>query len=135
MAKPGPKVPEIDAKLVEQMASWGAKTTEIANYFGVSVQTIDRRFEEELTKGRANLQMSLRQWQLASAKKGNVAMLIWLGKQMLGQIDKAQLDIHKIDDETFLAEAQRRLKSGSEEPRDIVEVTGEQDKEPTKVQP
>lgn len=110
MARPGPKVPEIDGKLVEQMASWGAKVVEIANYFGVSDQTIQRRFEPELTKGRSNLQMSLRQWQLASAKKGNVAMLIWLGKQMLGQIDRAQLDVAKIPDEIFLEEAQRRLK-------------------------
>ena len=128
MAKPGPKVPEIDPDLVKQMASWGAKTTEIANYFGVSVSTIDRRFAEELTKGRSNLQMSLRQWQLASAKKGNVAMLIWLGKQMLGQVDRAQLDVAKIPDDLFIEEAQRRLNNGSEESRDPKAIAGETNK-------
>jgi hypothetical protein len=91
MAKPGPKVPDIDAKLVENMASWGCKTIEIANYFGVSVATIDRRFVEELVKGRANLQMSLRRKQIDIALKGNVTMLIWLGKQMLDQKDKHEM--------------------------------------------
>lgn len=112
--KPGPKIPEIDPNLVKQMASWGAKTTEIAGYFGVSVDTIDRRFAEELVKGRTDLQMSLRQWQLKSARSGNVTMLIWLGKQMLGQQDRSILELAKIDDELFAAEAQRRLAIGSE---------------------
>ena len=109
MAKPL----DIDGELVEKFAKLGCKVEEIANYFGCSTDTIQRRFAAELTKGRANLQMSLRQWQLKSAERGNVAMLIWLGKQMLGQIDRAQLDIAKIPDEIFIAEAQRRLTDGS----------------------
>lgn len=117
-----PKV-EIDPELVKQMASWGAKTSEIAGYFACSTDTIERRFAAELTKGRSDLQMSLRQWQLKSAKAGNVAMLIWLGKQMLGQIDRAQLDVAKIPDDLFIEEAKRRLGNGSDESRDIIPVT------------
>lgn len=109
---------KVDRSLVEKMASWGCKNEEIAAHFRCSAQTIERRFEPELTKGRADLKMSLRQWQLASAKKGNVAMLIWLGKQMLGQQDRSILELAKIPDEAFLAEAERRLKDGSGGPRD-----------------
>lgn len=32
--------------------------------------------------------MSLRRQQIALAEKGNATMLIWLGKQLLGQSDK-----------------------------------------------
>jgi len=42
-------------------------------------------------KVELNLQMSLRRKQIEVALKGNVSMLIWLGKQMLGQMDKQEL--------------------------------------------
>lgn len=85
-----PKI-EIDAKEVEKLASWGCKVKEIADWFGVTDDTIIRRFSEELAKGRANLQMSLRRKQIDVALKGNVSMLIWLGKQMLDQKDKHEM--------------------------------------------
>lgn len=79
---------EIDANQVEKLARLGCKLNEIADFFGCSHDTIERRFASELIKGRATLRMSLRQWQLKAAEKGNPTMLIWLGKQSLGQIDK-----------------------------------------------
>lgn len=87
MARPKLK---IDPKLVQDLAALGCKTNEIAVVLGVSVDTLDRRFAEEMAKGRENLRISLRRWQLESAKKGNVVMQIWLGKQMLGQTDKIE---------------------------------------------
>jgi hypothetical protein len=81
---------QIDPKLVQDLAAIGCKTTEIATILGVSVDTLDRRFADEMEKGRSNLRASLRRWQLEAAKKGNVAMLIWLGKQMLGQTEKVE---------------------------------------------
>lgn len=106
---------EIDADQVLKLAQLGCKNEEIADYFGVSAQTIERRFGPELVKGRSDVRMSLRRWQLESAKKGNVAMQIWLGKQMLGQQERSVLELAKIPDDVFLAEAQRRLKDGSED--------------------
>ena len=103
----------IDAEQVYKLAQLGCKNEEMAKYFGCSPQTLETRFQPEIDKGRSELKMSLRRWQLASAQKGNVAMMIWLGKQMLGQIERSQLDISKIDDEAFLAEAARRLKDGT----------------------
>jgi len=87
---------EIDAEQVLKLAQLGCKTEEIADYFKCSTDTIQRRFAAELTKGRADLRMSLRRWQLASAQKGNVVMLIWLGKQMLGQYEKQTLAIQNV---------------------------------------
>jgi hypothetical protein len=81
---------QIDPKLVQDLAALGCKTTEIAVVVGCSTDTLEGRFSAELAKGRENLRISLRRWQLESAKKGNVAMLIWLGKQMLGQTEKVE---------------------------------------------
>jgi hypothetical protein len=81
-----PKVP-IDGEEVRRLAEIGCKNDEIASWFHCSTDTIERRFAAELTKGRSNLHMSLRRWQLQAAKNGNVTMMIWLGKQYLGQRD------------------------------------------------
>jgi len=40
----------------------------------------------------ADGRMSIRRWQMAKAKEGNPTMLIWLGKQYLGQKDKREDD-------------------------------------------
>jgi hypothetical protein len=85
-----PKPKPIDLKLVENLAQIGCKSVEIAKMLGISVDTLDRRCAEELAKGRANLRVSLRRWQLEAAKKGNITMLIWLGKQYLGQTEKVE---------------------------------------------
>jgi hypothetical protein len=85
MARPKAK---IDPEEVFKLASIGCKVKEIADWFGVIDDTISNRFSGELEKGRASLKMSLRRWQLEAAKNGNATMLVWLGKQMLGQTDK-----------------------------------------------
>lgn len=82
---------DIDKDQVYKLAKLGAKTVEIADFFNCSVDTIDRRFADELRKGRADLKISLRRWQLEYAQKGNASLLIWLGKQMLEQVDSVEL--------------------------------------------
>ncbi len=84
---------DIDPEEVYKLAQLGCPTTEIAAWFKCSVDTIDRRFADELDKGRANLRMSLRQWQIKSAKDGSYTMQIWLGKQMLGQTEKTEFSL------------------------------------------
>ena len=86
-----PKKYNLDTKQVEQLAGYGCTDTEIASFFDISRTTLERNYEHYLTKGRESGKIRLRQLQWASAKKGNVAMLIWLGKQMLGQTDKQEI--------------------------------------------
>jgi hypothetical protein len=111
--KPGPKPMEIDANEVYKLAQIGSTNKELAEWFQCSTDTIERRFAAELHKGRANLKMSLRRWQLEAAKKGNVAMMIWLGKQMLGQSEKvdqivtSKTSINIEDKEVLKAEIKR----------------------------
>jgi transcription initiation factor TFIIIB Brf1 subunit/transcription initiation factor TFIIB len=81
----GRKKIDISGKEVEKLASYGLTNTEIAEFFGVNESTIRRRFADFLTKGRATAKMKLRRKQMQVALAGNVSMLIWLGKQILGQ--------------------------------------------------
>lgn len=92
----------IDENLVEKLAKVGCSNESIAIQAGCSVDTLTRRYAELLRKSREGLKTQLRIWQLEAAKKGNVAMLIWLGKQMLGQTDK----IEQTTDATVTAKAE-----------------------------
>jgi len=85
-----PKI-DIDPDQVEKLAAIGCKTKEIAAWFGVSDDTISRRFAAEMEKGQANLRMSLRRKQIEVALKGNVSMLIWLGKILLEQVERREI--------------------------------------------
>lgn len=82
----------IDVNLLEGLAQIGCTDTEISVLVGCSVDTLKRRFADILTKGRESLRMRLRKAQLHAAEGGNVAMLIWLGKQYLSQVDRQELE-------------------------------------------
>lgn len=80
---------DIDEDGVFKLAKLHCTNTEIAAYFDCDEKTIRRRFAETLAKGRERGKITLRRAQLRKAiRDGNTTMLIWLGKQMLGQSDK-----------------------------------------------
>jgi len=72
---------------IVKLARLGCTTEEMSDWFGVPVNTIKYNFSSEIAKGRAETKQSLRRAQISLALKGNATMLIWLGKNMLGQSD------------------------------------------------
>lgn len=76
---------------VELMAQIGSTDKEIAEHFGIGHDTLRRNFADQLAKGRSNLKQRLRQKQLQVAFEGNPTMLIFLGKNYLGQADTPQM--------------------------------------------
>ena len=86
-----PKKYNIDPHQVEQLAGFGCSNTEIASFFGCSKDLIGKSYSTNVVKGQDSGKIRLRQYQWSAAKKGNVAMLIWLGKQLLGQSDKQEI--------------------------------------------
>jgi len=94
-----PKKFDLDTEKVEQLASFGCTNTEIASFFGCSENTIRRSYGEFLTKGRDKGKIRLRQLQWKAAETGNTSMLIWLGKQLLAQTDKQEIEMIKPIDE------------------------------------
>ena len=93
-----PKKFDLDVAQVEQLASFGCTNTEIASFFNCSDTTLTRNYGENLIKGRDAGKIRLRQYQWKAAKNGNVAMLIWLGKQLLGQSDKQEITHNELPD-------------------------------------
>jgi hypothetical protein len=88
---------EFDLRQVEQLGAIMCTDEEIAGVLGCNVDTIRERkkepeFSGALEKGRAAGKASLRRMQWAAAKGGNPTMLIWLGKQWLGQRDKQDVE-------------------------------------------
>jgi hypothetical protein len=80
---------DIDGEQVIRLARLHCTMQEMASFFGCHVDTLRDNFSKEIDKGKAEGNISLRrkQWQVA-VEKGNPLMLIWLGKQMLGQANE-----------------------------------------------
>jgi hypothetical protein len=74
---------------------------EIASWFNCSEDTIERRCKEKHEMTFADVykikskpgKISLRRLQFKAAENGNTAMLIWLGKQWLGQKDTSKYEL------------------------------------------
>ncbi len=96
-----PKKYNIEGKQVENLAQFGCTNTEIASFFGCDESLIRKSYSEFLTKGRDKGKIRLRQAQFKAALGDdsddkniiapNITMLIWLGKQMLGQSEKQEI--------------------------------------------
>ena len=83
-----------DLEQVRKLAALQCTDDEIAAFFDVSVRTIERRrkdsdeFNDAVMQGKLLGRVSLRRRQYEAALGGNVAMLIWLGKNILGQAER-----------------------------------------------
>jgi hypothetical protein len=98
VAKRGTKA-LIDPNELERLAALHCTDEEIAAWFKVSTRTIERHrkdpaFAEIIARGRAKGKISLRRTQMRLAEQGNPALAIWLGKQLLGQVDHIAHDIN-----------------------------------------
>lgn len=78
----------LDRELIERLAGADCSIEEIAAFTGVSRDTIERRARDSIKFGALKGKVALRLKQRQLAMQGNVTMLIWLGKQCLGQTDQ-----------------------------------------------
>lgn len=87
---------EIEWPIFDYLCANQCTLEEIASVLKVSADTVERRVFEEFGKSFAEVFdqkrkagfASLRSRQFEVAMSGNVPMLIWLGKQYLGQSDR-----------------------------------------------
>lgn len=77
----------IDPEDIERLAALACTDRDIAEFVGINEDTLRYNFKDQLAKGRAEVRISLRRAQIDLALKGNAVMLIWLGKNILGQTD------------------------------------------------
>ena len=87
MARP---VKVVDQEAIKKLAQLHCTYDEIAEFLGVSTKTLQRNYVHLIKKGREMGKISLRRAQFEKAIGGNVAMMIWLGKQHLDQRDKIE---------------------------------------------
>ena len=91
---------EMDWKLLDSVLQYGASLIDCAELLEMSEDSIQRKikeksgvtFSEYREAKKSKIRMKLRQKQFEMAMNGNVALLIWLGKNELGQKDKLEHD-------------------------------------------
>ena len=91
-----PKKYDIDTDMLFKLAKYNLTNIEIADIYGCDEALLRKNYSEFLTKGRGELKKRLRQAQYEVAVDDrNVTMLIWLGKQILGQTEKAEIQMNR----------------------------------------
>ena len=95
MAERGTRA-DIDLGELERLCAIQCTDEEIAAWFNVSTRTIERRrlepaFAEVMERGKAKGRISVRRLQMKLLEQGNATMGVWLGKQILGQVDQVAL--------------------------------------------
>lgn len=94
----------IDLKLLKSLAGIGCTQADAADVMGVPLRTLEDHLNRKgkdgapsearlaWDSGHATMRTSLRRFQFEAAKKGNAALLIWLGKQHLSQREDPNKD-------------------------------------------
>ena len=86
---------KLDYEIVSKLASIQCTEEEIASVLDVSVRTLqrDREFCRVYKKSLEAGRISVRRAQFKKALAGDTSMLIWLGKQLLGQKDQRKEEV------------------------------------------
>ena len=99
--KTGRPLIDIDVSQLEEMLSIGCTQEECAQLLGCSVDTLSNRYSDVLKTGKQQFKASLRRRQFEASEvgtPGSTTMLIWLGKNHLGQSDKMAQEIHQTNE-------------------------------------
>lgn len=90
---------KIDWEMIARMSAYQCSGPEISGMLDISLETLGKKakkehgctFGEFMQKHRGKGKIKLRRLQWRQAEKGNITMLIWLGKQYLDQADKKEI--------------------------------------------
>lgn len=91
----------IDFTLLDKLCGLHCTQEEIASILNISVDTLNNKcksifkmsFSDYISQKKRSGNISLRRKQMEVALSGDKTMLIWLGKQYLGQVDKQETEI------------------------------------------
>ncbi len=118
MAERGTRA-EIDLSELEKLSMLHCTDQELADWFGVTTRTIERRrnepeFAAVMERGKSKGKITLRRAQMKLVEQGNAVMSIFLGKQWLGQVDQVSHDINLVQIAVFSPETTLRQVEGIE---------------------
>lgn len=107
MAKMGRPEIKISKEDFEKLCGMQCTLIEIAGFFDCSEDTIEnwckktyggQTFSDVFKRKSAKGKISVRRKQFQVAESGNATMLIWLGKQYLGQAEKQEVAVSSVDE-------------------------------------
>jgi hypothetical protein len=78
--------------LIMELCKIACTTSEIATITHIDEDTLILEYSDIINEGIANAKMSLRRVQMEAALSGNTKMMELLGKNMLGQSDKTEVN-------------------------------------------
>src|SRR6266851_1874206 len=89
---------KIDLAELEKLCSLQCTDEELAAWFSVTTRTIERRrknakFADVMDRGKAKGRISVRRMQMKLLEQGNATMGVWLGKNILGQVDEVRHEV------------------------------------------
>ena len=121
MARPAKESAKIDAAELEKLMKLQPSEQEAADWFDVTIKTLQRfinkhykcSFVQLRDKSFTKTRIAIKRAQIDKALKGDNVMLIWCGKQYLGQRDKTSQEISGPDGKPV-------------EHKDVTELTPEQ---------
>lgn len=87
MARP---IKQLNVDQIEQLAAINCSLAEIAAVMDCDPKTLTNRYSSVIEKGREKGKSSLKRKMWETAQGGNITMMIWLSKQMLGYSDKIE---------------------------------------------
>jgi len=116
MGRPKIEFDEKDWKLIDVACQYKHSEQGIADLLDCSLDTLVRRIKEQYgctfaqyrNKRIAKTKHSLFGKQVEVAMNGNVSMLIWLGKNYLGQSDKSEVKTEVDQDKPFIVNFTRK---------------------------
>lgn len=93
----GRPVTKVDLRILKGLASIACTYPEISLILGVEENTLRAHYGHIIEKGMAEGNRSLRRRQHELAMMGNTRLLVWLGKNRLGQKEQVNM-VHSVDD-------------------------------------
>ena len=121
---------EINLAQVKKLAGLNCTEPEIASVLGVSYPTWKRHKQqnteifEAVDQGKLNGNVSLRKKQWDEGMDGNTTMLIWLGKNRLGQSDKQHIEQHQVEQLVIVTDRTNKRANGGVHESSEVSGTG-----------
>jgi hypothetical protein len=107
--RPEKQFSEKDIEQIKVLARCHCPDSEIAAWFECGERTIQRHFGALLKECREAGKANIRAKQYRLAMDGDRTMLIWLGKQLLGQREQTHISLEKLPDAMIIEETQRRI--------------------------
>jgi len=111
---------EIDFDELDKLLEFHCTLEEVAGWFRVSPDTVERRIREKADKtfaeysaekeGAGKTSLRRKMWQVALKGNGHVALLIFLSKQHLGNADKSVVKAEDLTDAQLAKAVEDRLR-------------------------